>query len=134
MAGQEPGFVPYFTYDDAKTAMAFLESAFGFETLASYTGEDGRIMHGEMRFGRSVMMLGSGEPGERARQIEAGTAGPGVYCVVDNVDRHYDRAKAAGARIVYPPEDTEFGTRRYRTHDSEGYEWSFGTYVPGTPG
>ncbi len=25
----------------------------------------------------------------------------------------------------------EFGTRRYRARDPEGYEWSFGTYVPG---
>lgn len=45
----------------------------------------------------------------------------------------HERALGAGARVVYPPEDTEFGTRRYRTLDPEGYEWSFGSYGP-TPG
>lgn len=52
------------------------------------------------------------------------------------MDAHYERAGAAGAEIVYPPEDTEFGTRRYRARDVDGYEWSFGTYRPttATPG
>jgi uncharacterized glyoxalase superfamily protein PhnB len=44
------------------------------------------------------------------------------------MDTHHERAKAAGACIVYGPEDTDFGTRRYRIPDPEGYEWSFGTY------
>ena len=30
----------------------------------------------------------------------------------------------------YGPEDADFGTRRYRALDPEGYEWSFGTYSP----
>jgi uncharacterized glyoxalase superfamily protein PhnB len=33
--------------------------------------------------------------------------------------------------VVYPPEDTEWRTRRYRVLDPEGYEWSFGNYRPG---
>jgi hypothetical protein len=33
--------------------------------------------------------------------------------------------------VVYPPEDTEWRTCRYRVLDSEGYEWSFGSYRPG---
>lgn len=54
----------------------------------------------------------------------------GIYVVVDDVDTHYERAKAVGATIVFPPENTEWGTRRYRCLDPEGYEWSFGTYRP----
>ena len=41
-----------------------------------------------------------------------------------------ERARAAGAEIVYGPDGAEFGTRRYRAHDIEGHEWSFGTYQP----
>jgi uncharacterized glyoxalase superfamily protein PhnB len=29
-----------------------------------------------------------------------------------------------------PPEDTEFGTHRYRVLDPEGYKWSFRSYRP----
>jgi uncharacterized glyoxalase superfamily protein PhnB len=51
---------------------------------------------------------------------------------VEDVDEHFERARAGGARVVYPPEDTQWGTRRYRLLDPEGYEWSFGNYRPGT--
>ncbi|MGB0498550.1 MAG: VOC family protein [Rubricella sp.] len=121
----KPTLTPYFSYVDAKAAMAFLESAFGFEPVQSYDGEGGRLVHGEMRFGDGVIMLGTVDH-PPARQS------PGVYVVVADVDAHYERAKAAGADIVYPPEDTEFGTRRYRARDIEGHEWSFGTYQPQT--
>ena len=52
--------------------------------------------------------------------------------VVDDVQRHFDTAKTAGAEIVYPPEKTEWGTWRYRAKDPEGHEWSFGSYAPST--
>jgi len=120
-----PSIVPYFSYRDAKAAMDFLASAFGFETVQAIDGEDGRLVHGEMRFGDGMIMLGSVE-------ARPATGSPGVYLVVADVDAHYERARAAGAEIVYPPEDTEFGTRRYRARDPEGHEWSFGTYQPQT--
>ena len=82
-------------------------------------------MHGEMAFGNGVIMMGTADTAP-AKQS------PGVYLVVADVDAHYERAKTAGATIVYPPEDTEFGTRRYRARDLEGHEWSFGTYAPST--
>jgi uncharacterized glyoxalase superfamily protein PhnB len=43
----------------------------------------------------------------------------------------YAAALAAGAREICPPETTEWGTARSRVLDPEGYEWSFGGYVPG---
>ena len=122
---ETPSIVPYFSYVDAKAAMEFLEAAFGLERVHSFDGPDGRMMHGEMRHGNSVIMMGS---------VDAAPAvqSPGVYLVVADVDAHFARAKAGGAEIVYPPEDTEFGTRRYRARDPEGHEWSFGTYQPQT--
>ncbi|MEO0912099.1 MAG: VOC family protein [Pseudomonadota bacterium] len=120
-----PSIIPYLSYRDAKAAMAFLEKAFGLEVVQAFDGEDGRLMHAEMRHGNGVIMLGS---------IDAlpQTQSPGIYLVVADVDGHYSAAVAAGAEIVYPPEDTEFGTRRYRARDPEGHEWSFGTYQPQT--
>lgn len=43
------------------------------------------------------------------------------------------QARASGGLVVYPPEDTEWGTRRYRVVDLEGYEWSFGNYLKQHP-
>lgn len=120
-----PTIVPYLSYVDAKAAMVFLSKAFGLETVQAFDGSDGRLMHGEMRFGDGVIMLGSVE-------AAPATQSPGIYVVVPDVDAHHQRAVAAGAAIVYPPQDTEFGTRRYRAKDPEGHEWSFGTYQPQT--
>ena len=61
---------------------------------------------------------------------EAARGSPGLYLVVEDVDAVAAAAKAAGAEEVYPPEDTEFGTRRWRCRDPEGHEWSVGTYAP----
>ena len=38
--------------------------------------------------------------------------------------------RAAGARMVVEPSDTEYGTREYAAYDCEDYWWTFGTYRP----
>lgn len=118
-----PRIVPYLSYVDARSAMDFLERAFGLRRVQAFDGPDGRLMHGEMAHGEGVVMLGSVD-------ADANKGSPGLYLVVDDVEAHHARAAEAGAEIVYPPEDTEFGTRRYRARDPEGHEWSFGTYAP----
>lgn len=120
-----PAIVPYLSYVDAKAAMEFLRDAFGLEPVQSHDGEDGRVMHAEMRHGNGVVMIGSVD-------TAPAVASPGIYLVVEDVDAHHSRAVAAGADVVYGPEDTEFGTRRWRGRDPGGHEWSFGTYAPAT--
>ncbi len=44
---------------------------------------------------------------------------------VDDVDKHFARAKRSGAEILEPPNDTEYGQRRCRVADPEGHEWCF---------
>ena len=122
---------PYFSYRDARAAISWLETAFGFETVGAYPGEDGSIVHAEMRFGGGVLMLGTAEPPPVTSPGGVSPNAHGVYVQVDDVDAHFERARQAGARVVYPPEDTGFGTRRYRVLDPGGYEWSFGSYAPG---
>lgn len=120
----KPSIVPYLLYADGHAARAFLERAFGLSTVFALNAEDGALMHAEMAYGNSVVMIGTVE--------SAGKGGSGLYLVVEDVDAHHAQAVAAGAEIVYPPEDAEFGTRRYRARDLEGHEWSFGSYQPQT--
>ena len=127
-----PMMIPYFGYRDA--ALEWLSAAFGFQKTQEFSAPDGKVMHAEMSFGSGAIMIGTGQPPTSGAGEIKGTSptGHGVYIVVDDVDAHHERAKAAGARIFYGPEDTEFGTRSYRVRDPEGYEWSFGTYRPST--
>jgi uncharacterized glyoxalase superfamily protein PhnB len=45
--------------------------------------------------------------------------------LVDDVDEHFERAKAAGAEITEEPTDQEYGERRYIAVDLEGHQWYF---------
>ena len=54
-----------------------------------------------------------------------------VYVLVDDVDSHYARAKAEGARITEEPNDLPFGHRRYGCVDPQGHEWSFAQPIAG---
>ncbi len=49
----------------------------------------------------------------------------GLYVHVDDVDAHFERAKAAGAEIEGPPEDKPYGDRVYGALDPEGHQWWF---------
>jgi uncharacterized glyoxalase superfamily protein PhnB len=50
--------------------------------------------------------------------------------IVPDADAHYERAKAAGAAIVYDIRDEDYGGRGYSCRDPEGHLWNFGTYDP----
>ena len=132
--GAMPTIYPYFVYRDAAAALEWLATVFGFERAAEVRGADGSVVHAEMRFGRSTIMLATASEQQLAQDPWDLPSGRGTYVHVDDVDAHYQRAKGAGAEIVHEPEDTDFGARRYRALDLNGYEWSFGSYRPAPPG
>ncbi|MEA2420172.1 MAG: hypothetical protein QOE60_2378 [Thermoleophilaceae bacterium] len=109
---------PVLRYSDAHAAIDFLERAFGFQRHAVHESEDGAIVHAELRYGDQIVMLGPGESDTT------------VYIAVDAVDALHDTAKAAGADIVTPLTDQDYGSRDFSARDPEGNVWSFGTYRP----
>ena len=117
-----PNLFPGLRYRDEHSAMAWLARAFGFERHALFTDDDGAVMHAEMRLGPGIMMIGS------APECEEGF---NVYVYVEDVDAHYERARAAGAEITRQLADTSYGTREYGARDLDGHCWYFGTYLPG---
>ena len=123
---------PFARYEDGPAAIEWLCEAFGFERREVHEGEDGKIVHAELGYGASVFMLDSKADAafglETARRLGAVTGG--VYVCVEEVDEHYERAKAAGADIVRELADTGYGSREYLARDLEGNLWSFGTYRP----
>jgi uncharacterized glyoxalase superfamily protein PhnB len=51
------------------------------------------------------------------------SAGFMIKIYVEDVDQHFVRAKAEGARIVSEPQDGFWGGRTYRVLDHEGHRW-----------
>lgn len=130
--GAPPTLFPYLSYRDAAAALTWLAEAFGFTKTVEFSDPDGNVMHAEMRFGNGAIMLGTATAPQPEESCRGAPAEHGVYVYVEDVDAHFRQAQAAGAHIVFPPEDTEWGTRRYRALDPAGYEWSFGNYRPAT--
>jgi PhnB protein len=118
---------PYLLYEDAAAAIDFLTKAFGFEEVT--TMEDGGVVtHAELRLGDDTVMLG--HPGSDFRSPKnGGYPGAAVHVYVDDVDAHFERARAAGAEIAADPTDQEYGDRRYDARDPEGHSWFFATPI-----
>lgn len=125
---------PYFSYRDVEAALDWLTRAFGFQAGTVQRDAGGAVQHAEMRCGDGVLMMGQADDLHRPPGPDARASCPGTYLVVADVDAVFAQAVAAGARVVFPPEDTGWGARRCRVLDPEGYEWSFGTYRPGSEG
>jgi uncharacterized glyoxalase superfamily protein PhnB len=119
---------PYLLYEDVATALDWLSRAFGFEEQLRFTGEEGYVNHAEMKLGDGTIYLG--DPGDHYRNPKRlGQETVGLYVLVDDVDAHYSRAKAAGAEINAEPEDQEYGDRRYTATDPEGHVWFFAQQI-----
>jgi uncharacterized glyoxalase superfamily protein PhnB len=114
---------PYLLYEDVDAALAFLSKAFGFKEVLRYTGEAGYVNHAEMRLGDAAIYLG--DPGEQYRNPKKVGETVGIYAIVEDVDGHCERAKAAGAEVDEEPVDQEYGERRYSAVDLEGHRWFF---------
>jgi PhnB protein len=122
---------PYLLYEDGAAAIDFLTNAFGFEEVMRMEDDKGDVNHAELRLGEDTVMLGDpGDDYRNPRNADHSTALVHVY--VDDVDAHFERAKAAGAEIVIEPTDQEYGDRRYDAKDPEGHFWSFATPLEGS--
>jgi uncharacterized glyoxalase superfamily protein PhnB len=124
------------SYEDGVAALEWLARAFGFQELTRHTTPEGRLAHGEMRAGDGVIMLASPTPDyqgprrhrEVCEQARKWSAVPwiidGVLVEVQDLDRHFKRAQAAGATVLSGIEEGPPG-RRYRVEDLEGHRWFF---------
>jgi uncharacterized glyoxalase superfamily protein PhnB len=123
-----PNVFPCFRYEDAPKAIEWLNKAFGFEQQFVVPGENNTVAHAQLRLGSGMIMMGSG--GKPDPKNPWATERFGTYVVVPDIEAHYARAKAAGAKIERPLADTEYGSREYSARDCDGHLWSFGTYDP----
>ena len=123
--------IPYLYYEDAGPAIDFMQSAFGFEVESALTHpEDGRVLHAEVRTGTGVIFVGPGMEafGTRA-EPDAERVSTMVYVFVEDVDTHFARAKAEGARIWQEPHDHLGGNRQYTASDPGGHRWTFARLI-----
>jgi uncharacterized glyoxalase superfamily protein PhnB len=130
------GVIPMIAYEDGLAAIDWLAGAFGFHEVTRMLGNEGTLAHGEMETGDGLIMLAMPSPDyegpkrhrETCEAAKKWSTVPwvidGVLVYVDDVDKHFKRAKKFGASILSEPEDGPPG-KRYRVEDVEGHRWMF---------
>jgi uncharacterized glyoxalase superfamily protein PhnB len=103
---------PYLHPESARGLIAFLERAFGAETLGVYEHE-GRVMHALVKLGDSVVEMGEG----------AAFSPQGISLYMQKPDESYRLALAAGATSVWEPQDQPYGERTAGVQDMFGNQW-----------
>jgi len=126
-----PRVTPHIFYDDVAAAMDWLVKAFGFGVRLRMTNKEGKVVHGELEVADHLVMLGlagENEDWESPRKFDGKITGR-LYIFVDGVDAHYDRAVAAGAKVIREPRDEFWGDRVYECSDPEGHRWKFAEHL-----
>ena len=120
---------PSVLYEDADAGMQWLERMLGFERREDVRDDDDNVIHAELTFRGSILMLGTAGVGrEPFRSLPAGSRL--IYTAIDDVDALHDRATEAGAEVALGLTDTDYGSRDFTLRDPEGNLWAFGTYRP----
>ncbi len=130
--------IPMLSYEDAGRAADWIAEAFGFRETGRWADADGTVSHVNMELHGSVLMLGHPSAdyqsprhhSEACEQARKWSRTPyvvdGVLVYVDDIEAHFTRARAAGARILSELEDNPaVGQRQYRAEDVEGHRWMF---------
>jgi len=126
--------VPAFRANDAQALIDWLRDTFGFAEHLIVPDGEGGIAHAQLEWRGSLVMLGSARGHADFMDVTIGKASLSLTAEsAEQVDDLYRRAQDAGAAIITPLDETEYGSHAFTTQDPEGNFWHFGTYDPLTP-
>ena len=123
---------PYIVVKDTRKAIEFYKRAFGAELRGGIAeGPDGKVMHAEIKIGDSILMLNDEMPDYKVLAPTSTNADTCVslFLYVENADKVFESAKAAGAVVTQPLEDQFWGDRYGKLRDPFGHSWSIATHI-----
>jgi PhnB protein len=114
---------PYLVAADGLALLEFAKQAFDAEeTMRAMTGTG---VHGEVRIGNSMLMMGGGIPGQK---FPATLHPNALHVYVEDADAIYQKALAAGATVIDEPRDQDYGERSASVKDPAGNFWYIATH------
>jgi len=115
---------PYMIAADGPALLDFAIKAFGAEEKFRGIGSAGGL-HGEVKIGDSMLMIGGGIPGKEFRSTPSTVA---LHVYVKDTDAVYKQALAAGATSIHEPAEMEYGERSAGLKDPAGNFWYVATH------
>jgi uncharacterized glyoxalase superfamily protein PhnB len=117
--------LPHVVYQDLEHAIVWLNHTFGFEEHYRY-GDP--VSGAQVHLGDAWIMLrqarlGSGSPAQLGYTTQSLTV------FIEDVEAHFQRTKSAGAKIVEPLHQTEYGELQYGVEDLDGHHWLFSRHA-----
>ena len=131
-----PRLFVFLCYRDPRAAIQQLIDGLGFEPVVAYPDDSGGIRHAELKLGEAVVLIQTDRDGYDKPVVKGTSTGFGPMITMPSnaaVDALHARAVAVGMTSLIAPETTAWGNHRCELLDREGFQWSFGTYVPGRP-
>lgn len=126
------GLIPYLTITDGrgKQAVDFYKAAFGATEVERHDADDGkRLLHAHLKINDGTLMLSDDFPEMQGGRTASAPGGTRLHLEVDDADRWWDRAVAAGAEIRMPLADQFWGDRYGQLGDPFGHQWSIGAPI-----
>ncbi len=120
---------PYIIVHDAKRALEFYKQAFGAIETLRMDAPGGKIGHAEIKIGNSPVMLADEHPEMGAKSPRTIGGSPvSLMIYVEDVDKVFARAVAAGAQVKRPVADQFYGDRSGGLEDPFGHNWWIATH------
>lgn len=131
--GPSSGVTPHLTIREHRAAEAidFYVKAFGAaEHVRMPAGAtDDRIMHAHLMINGGSLMVMDEFPEHNGGAQAQPAAGVLMHLQVDNANRWFDRAVAAGATVRMAPDDMFWGDRYGQVVDPFGHSWSIASPI-----
>lgn len=114
--------------------MEFYKKAFGAKELEKSPMPDGKLMHASFRIGDSVVMMADEFPGTRWKAPDsAGATTVTIHVYSKNVDKLWQQAVNAGAKVSMPLDNQFWGERYGMLRDPFGHQWSLSQRIKMSP-
>lgn len=117
--------LPHVIYKNLGEAIGWLGKVFGFKEQYRY-GDP--VSGAQVRLGAAWVMLKQASAGQ-ATPSQLGYGTQSVTVFISDIDAHFERAKAAGAKILESPHETIYGEWQYGAEDLDGHHWLFSRHA-----
>jgi PhnB protein len=124
------GVTPYICVHDAARAIEFYKQGFGATERMRLPDANGKIGHAEVMIGNAIVMLADEFP--ESGHVSPKTLGGStvkLHMYVEDVDAFFEKAVAAGAKVLIPIADQFYGDRSGRLEDPFGHIWLVSTHT-----